>query len=302
LAHTHNNLGLLLHGLGQRQDALQEFRQARAIGLELAKAHPELPEQQNDLADTHNNLAMLLVARGQREEALKEYAQARAIGVRLTKAHPEVPRYRIGLAATCCNLGHLLRDGGKARESLTPFAQAIQQLRTVCQRDPQDARARLFLRNSHWGRAQALGVLGTHGEAAADWDQAVRLDAGPARPFLRLRRADSRARAGDYQRAAAEADELGRGNPPGPALYDLGCIQALSAAGVARDASRPLPIREKRAEDYARAAVALLQRAASAGFFRTAANVAHLDKDSDLAFLRGRADYKTFRAGLKPAK
>jgi hypothetical protein len=55
---------------------------------------------------------------------------------------------------------------------------------------------------------------------------------------------------------------------------------------------------EKRAEQYARAAIALLKRAASAGFFRDPANIAHLDKDPDLASLRDRADYKQFRAGL----
>jgi hypothetical protein len=84
-------------------------------------------------------------------------------------------------------------------------------------------------------------------------------------------------------------------------LYDLGCVHALNAASVARDQARPLPIRQRRAEDYARAALALLKRAA-AGFFRDPATLAHLDKDSDLASLRDRDDYKAFRTGLKPAK
>jgi hypothetical protein len=147
-----------------------------------------------------------------------------------------------------------------------------------------------------------LDRLGKHREADADWDRALKLAPAARRTALRLQRADSRARSGDHERSAAEADELGRGKLPAPALYDLACVHALNAAGVARDQGRPLPIRERHTEDYARAAVALLRRAAAAGYFRDPATLAHLDKDSDLASLRDRDDYKAFRAGLKPAK
>ena len=50
-------------------------------------------------------------------------------------------------------------------------------------------------------------------------------------------------------------------------------------------------------ERSARAAIALLKRAASAGLFRSASNVALLDRDN-LAFLRNRDDFKRFRAEL----
>jgi hypothetical protein len=63
-----------------------------------------------------------------------------------------------------------------------------------------------------------------------------------------------------------------------------------------------LPERDKRASQYARQAVALLQRSAAAGQFRDPAMLAHLDRDDDLAFLRDRDDYKRFRASLTPAK
>ena len=71
---------------------------------------------------------------------------------------------------------------------------------------------------------------------------------------------------------------------------------------ASNDPARPLPERVKRAEGYARQAIPLLQRAASAGHFRNPANVTHMDRDSDLASLRDRSDYKRFRASLKPTK
>jgi hypothetical protein len=77
---------------------------------------------------------------------------------------------------------------------------------------------------------------------------------------------------------------------------------SLSAASVNRDAKLPLAVREKLAEQRSRRAVILLGRAAKAGFFSAAARAAHLDKDSDLAFLRQRDDYRRFRAGLDAVK
>src|SRR5207244_194970 len=113
----------------------------------------------------------------------------------------------------------------------------------------------------------------------------------------------SRACAGDYRWAADEADDLGRPAPlPGGVLYSLSCIHALNAASASRDALRPLPEREKRGEEYAGQAIALLRRAAAAGLFRNSGLLAYLDRDIDLAGLRDRADYRAFRAGLQPEK
>jgi hypothetical protein len=85
---------------------------------------------------------------------------------------------------------------------------------------------------------------------------------------------------------------------PGATLYNLSCIHALNAASAARDATRPLPERDQRAEGYAKQAVALLKRAAAAGFFRDAKHVTHLDGDADLSALRDRDDFRAFRKSL----
>ena len=84
--------------------------------------------------------------------------------------------------------------------------------------------------------------------------------------------------------------------------HHLACIQSLNAASAGRDASRPLPERDKRSEDYARHAIALLKRAAAAGYLRDMANVAQMDGDADLMFLRDRDDFRAFRKTLQPAK
>jgi serine/threonine-protein kinase len=293
-------VGYIEKELLRANEAKQAYERARGLFEALVKAHPHVHEYQNDLARTYNHLGIVLYALGKREEALKQYHQSRDLKQKLVNAHPEVRGYQVDLAATCCNLGHLLRDTGKPRDSLSHFDQAVKLLHAVRQDEPNQPTARRFLRNSHWGRAQALTLVGRHREAAADWDQALLLDTGPPRLFLQLRRADSRARAGDYRGAAAEAEALGRApSLPGATLYELACIHALNAASAARDLRRPLAERDKRAQRYARQAVALLKRAALAGFFRDPVTVAHMDMGSDLAALRDRDDYKQFRAGLK---
>jgi tetratricopeptide (TPR) repeat protein/tRNA A-37 threonylcarbamoyl transferase component Bud32 len=302
LARTHHNLGNLLSALSKRQEAWKEYQQACDLGSQLVQGHPDVPEYQNGLGSIRNSLGNLLSALGKRHEALVEHQQARDIRSKLVKAHPLVPAYRIDLAGSYCNVGHLLGDGGKPQEALADYAQAIRLLQAVLQHQPGQPTARLFLRNSHQGRASTLTRLGRHREAVADWDEVIRLGAdSSARPWFRLRRAVSLARAGDYGRAAVEADDLHRARVlPAATLYDLACIHALNAASAGRDGFRPLPERAKRAGQYARSAIALLERAASAGFFREKAKVTLLDRDPDLAFLRDCDDYQRFRAGLRP--
>ena len=64
-----------------------------------------------------------------------------------------------------------------------------------------------------------------------------------------------------------------------------------------------MPLRERLVEDAQPAAVALLRAAAAAGYFNTRARVAFVTRDSDLDFVRDRADFRAIFAGLaKPSK
>jgi serine/threonine-protein kinase len=300
LASTHYNLGILLSELGERKEALKQYQQGRDLQLQVVKAHPDLPNYQNKLALIHYNLGNLQSGLGERKEALKEYLQARELFHKLVKAHPNLPGYGIYLAGTCCNTGNLLRDSGRATESLSHYTEAVTLLRTIHQRYPQNATARLFLRNSHWGRADSLAVLGRHGEAAGDWEQALRLDTGTSSSFFRLQHAESRARAGDYARATTEAEELGRiPSLPGAMQYNLACIYALNAIAAGKDHNRPLAEREKRARQYASAAFALVERARRSGFFKDPKAIVHMKKDSDLELLRQSEDFRLWLKRLE---
>ena len=289
--------------LGQRGEALKSYRQARDIGIKLANANPKVPSYQNSLAHTRYNLGKLLAEMDQREEALKEYQQARDVAAGLVKTSPEVLESRLVLAGTCSNMGTLFKDLGKSSESLDHYGRAIEVLQPLRRQQSVHPIARIFLLNSYWERAPVLEQLGRHREAVADWDQAARLDAGPNRNLLRLMHARALAHAGDRAEAVRRVKRI-ESLPHLTAgdVYSLASVYAVFAGTVARDTARPLPERDKLAEQYARKAVALLWRANAAGWFREKAKVVAMEKEADFTLLRTREDWKRFRARVKVVK
>jgi tetratricopeptide (TPR) repeat protein len=299
LAASNNNLGNVLRLLNEPRQALEHYRQARDLRIALLAARPEATEYRRNLAGTRTNLGMMLARLGKPREAIEEYRQARDLQRKLVEDHPRDCKYLEGLAATCLQRGSLLLDADRFADSAKDLTEGLRRAEELRRLDPRSRRVPVFLLFGLARRGYVLNRLGKLREADADWERALRLAPPAQRPAFRLGRAASRARAGDYLRAAPEADELGRAKSlPGAILYELACIHALDSASARRDPRQPLPVRDKRAEDYARQAVALLRRAAAAGYFRTAGTVPHLDRDDDLRGLRERDDYKRFRAGL----
>jgi tetratricopeptide (TPR) repeat protein len=157
------------------------------------------------------------------------------------------------------------------------YSRAVAVLEPVHRAEPKLVTPRRFLRSSHWSRAETLVRLGRPAEALADWERALVLDDGSARPELRLGRAHALARAGEAARALAEADEVAAAaDMDAGDRYDLACVYALAAAR--------LPSADAAA---ATKAVAALRRAAAGGY----RNIPQAVNDPDLAALRPRADF-----------
>jgi serine/threonine-protein kinase len=293
LASTWSSLGTLQKETGKPNEALASFTRALDIRLKLAKAQPEVVAYRADLASTWGNLGLVQSGTGKPAEAITSLSRARGLYWALTKAHPAVSAYRVNLAGTCNNLGLLLSETGKKVEALERFAEAIDLLTAEGQRKPAHPSARSFLRNSHWGRAEALTALGRHHDALPDWERALALDSGPYRADLELHQALALARTGGYLRAVRQAEQLSRdASRRGDFVYNLARVHAVSARAAARDVARPLAEREQRAEQYARAALALLERARGLGYFKTRPAVERPGQDADLASLRDRDDFR----------
>jgi hypothetical protein len=79
----------------------------------------------------------------------------------------------------------------------------------------------------------------------------------------------------------------------------VACIYSLSAAAAGKDGKLSPAERSQRPEQYAVRAVKYLQQAATAGYFKNAATIEHMEKDTDLDPLRTRPDYQNLLADLE---
>ena len=266
------NLAVSYADVGRHRDALalEEAVLAgfeRSVGLD----HPDALKSMNRLASGYHLL-------GRDKEAWELYKKAIAAHERIAAARPEDRVNQVSLGAVHSNAAGVLRDLGRPEESLTTFARAIDHLRAVLAREPADATARLFLRNAHWGRAKTMDQLGRSADAAADWDLAIGLSDDRGRNRVQAGRAVSRLQAGRVAEAVAEAAELTKaGGWDANDWYNFACVYAV-AAGKLPD----------RRDEYAARAVELLRKAIDAGY----RDRAHIDRDPDLAPLRGRPDFR----------
>jgi hypothetical protein len=121
---------------------------------------------------------------------------------------------------------------------------------------------------------------------------------------LRAGRAYARARAGDYVRAAAEADRVADAPPPVPGEAYFQAARCLSqcAAGVEKESNLSPEERRRRAEVYAARAVVLLGRARAAGLavFANEGKTEKLKGAVEFKPLWSRPDFKRLTAGWSP--
>jgi tetratricopeptide (TPR) repeat protein len=296
---SHHNLGNVLAVRGQQPAAERAFRRALDLYEQLVAEFPAVPEYRNELASSHDGLGNLLADLGQRAAAGQVYRRALDIKEQLADDFPDVPEYRLGLAGSCVNFGHLVRDQGQAEASMAWFDKAVALLEPLVRQEPRLLAGRLFLRNAHIARAQALDKLGRHADAVKDWDRALELNAVPAQePGLRSGRARSLARAGEHARAVAEANTLAGANEVAAGtLYGLACVCAIASAKV-KDADNRGAGAPRLAEQYANRAVELLRQAVARGF----QDAAHMKKNRDLDALRDREDFKRLVSELEAKK
>src|SRR5262249_54843138 len=131
---------------------------------------------------------------GKHAEAEPEYRQSLDIMEKLAAEFPGDSRFEVDFGGCYCNLGNVVRDSGQPEAALGWFQKAIARLEPVLAKESRLVEARQFLRNSHWGKAQALDALGRHAEATRDWERALELDDGHDKEFLRSKLAESRLR------------------------------------------------------------------------------------------------------------
>ncbi len=284
LAQTCDNLGTLYrqHPGGSVRDL---YERSLALHRELHRNQPERVQFAVALAETCSNLGSVYWGNNLPDKADAVLKEGVEILEPLVAAHPDHVWYASTLASLRINRGSLLLTRGRVKDAIPQFDQALTALQGILQREPNHAQARSDLLPAHGGRAQALNQIGRYAESAKDWDRVIELAPTPNRPGYRLERAGVLIKAGDFTKAAAEADDVaGAEKAEARSLFEAGRLHARIAAAMKNSPGL--------ADQHAARAVEWLRKAQTAGFFKSRTELGSLNQ-REFASLKSRADFQT---------
>jgi serine/threonine-protein kinase len=245
-------------------------RAALAIFDKLAPAHRNVLKYQYELAYAWHGLGIACAAQDRPREAEEGYRKGMAVFEELIRVHPNLPQYQEEVASSLDDWAEMYESRGQLAQAEEAYSKAVAVRRKIVEKY---AKSLIYVdRLAH--TYMALGKIQAH----AGRGEAVRES---IREALRM-----------IEKRAGDRETYGK------MLGELAGANAQAAATVARG-SRPLPEREKDAEMLARQAVALLERAREAGWFKEWKNIAEVKKRADLEFLRGRDDFQLWLRRLE---
>jgi serine/threonine protein kinase/tetratricopeptide (TPR) repeat protein len=286
LAASHNNLGLI----GKPSQAEAEYRKAIAILEKLSDDYAGVPGYREALAGSQVNLGNLLMLLGKQSEADEENRTALAITEKLAADFPTVPGYQHLLANSQMNRGVLLRHIGKRSEAEAEYRKAMAICEKLAADFPSVPRYRLEVAWNHTALGALMHELGKRSEEVEEIRKALVIQARlaadfPEVPKYRHDLAVSRAglalaqvSTGHVAEGVAEVADLAKSSNWDPITwYNFACVYA-AAAGKS----------PQKKQEYGDRAMDLLNKAVQAGY----RNAAEMKRDTDLASLHDREDFK----------
>jgi serine/threonine protein kinase/tetratricopeptide (TPR) repeat protein len=292
-------LGEAYHFNGLMDQAEQKYQESISIQDKLVREIRDVPHFQYDLARSLTNLGYLYAQKKKEDKAADNYKKAMGLWEKLFKDNSSELDYVVGRAKTCRHVGDLSSAGGDYKDALIWYTRALDTFDAKYQQKLENPVVKEQLSNIYWMRADALTHLDCARDSLPDWDRALGLAAENMKPAIRLPRAAALARAGEYQQAAKEVDELVAQASSGDALYRFASVYALSAGAAAGDTKRISAERQQLAERFADQAVKLLASAFEISSFKTPANLKKLKTDPDLQALRDRPAFKKLLSDLE---
>ena len=293
LADTYMQLGQVLRLQHRVDEAEQAYRLALGVQERLAADHPQGVDYRGELIRIRQSLAILHDHRGQAGTARQLYSQCLRDFTVLRQEHPELTDLTLSLAGMHCNYGLFLLRQKESPAGLEQFDKAVALLDGLVQRSPELREGRRFLRQAHWGRAQAQAQQAHHAEAAQAWAQVLRWEDSPSRD-TRWELLLAQARAGRLPEALTAATDLVREEKLEPLEhYQAACLFARIAA-----ATPFLP----HLSPWADRALQHLDQARRQRFFTEPVNRDLLAISADLEVLRLRPDYARLLQDVTPRK
>jgi tetratricopeptide (TPR) repeat protein len=236
----------------------------------------------------------LALRRGRADEAVDWYLRAIEADGGALAGRPNDPSVLTSRAEDVKSLARVLNRRGRSAEAVGPLIRTVEELSAALARDPGAGGLKPVLADALRARAEAMARLGRSGEAAEAWSRAEALN--PADAEVGLGPAFIAAWSGDPSRALAEVEAYeGRGESTPERLVARARAAAVAAAVAA---ARRGPADPELAGRCADRAVALLARAAAAGFFEPPGRRASLATDAAWDPLRDRDAFRLLRLDL----
>jgi tetratricopeptide (TPR) repeat protein len=133
---AYDDLGFIRQEMGENEQALKHYEQARTIHARLADVSRSDTSRRNALAGTDTNLGNILERLGRGKEAEEAYRRSWSAREKLVKEFPEEVEFRTLLARNLTNLGDLLRSEGNYDEATAVFQRSIDILEPLVKQFP----------------------------------------------------------------------------------------------------------------------------------------------------------------------
>jgi serine/threonine protein kinase/Flp pilus assembly protein TadD len=169
------NLTLARAHLGQLrvEDGRSAFREILALGEELAKEFPAMPDYQAELAGSYHHWANL-TKHFDAAEAKQAYNRSQEIYGRLVSAFPTVPQYQRELAGSCWDAGRWLWNKEEAQEAEKTLERSAEAYEKLISQFP-DAGDRETLTAVYLALGKVLQISRRPAEARAKLERALAL-------------------------------------------------------------------------------------------------------------------------------
>jgi tetratricopeptide (TPR) repeat protein len=241
--------------------------ESEACSLRAMHVYEQLAGEFRGEADYHYNLATQYHGLGslyqdtkRKEKAEAPLKKAAAIGEELLRAHPDVVDFVVLQAECCSRLARFENGRGRTQAVLSWCDKGIQTLQRVTVREPRHSKARWTLNDLRIGRAVSL------------------------------------ARLGDYAASAKGADEMAREEGLTPvSVFNVACVYARCSEAAGKDTNLSPAGRVQLQERYAGRAMDSLRLAVARGF----KTVPAIESEPDLDTLRQREDFQKLLRALE---
>jgi tetratricopeptide (TPR) repeat protein len=299
--------------IGESQGSSTAFEKARAayekaqvVSESLAQLHPRVLAFQEDHARSLYGLGSVYLTRGRAQDSLAAMTKALPIAEQLARDYAGAPPYEQLRAEILGGIGDASSKNGDLSEACRAYQTAWDLWEKIARLNAKSSRYLEQRAKAGLQLSSALYVNGQISDAKSAAERALLYaeELPRGQPLakhqdqvaaLRLTRARSLARLGNFREGIAEAERLVEA-APGNGMRLAGAAQVYSLASDAAQKDQKIGLRERGelGKQYARRATESLRLAAVAGHFQIKANVERLAKEPDLDPLRKEADFLQF--------